>query len=282
MRRAGDTPLAGLLSQRPLRERNGIEFSYAPSPEGVSVSITRGASRVDAILEWAMGAGVQAITPVGRFRGRFFEHRISWYAGRGHGARTIGHPAEPSATPESALGLFQDAATMTRCFQCHGTGVQAGPDLSEMIPGVTCERCHGAGSAHAAHPASSNIGRLSGKPAAASVAFCAECHRAPSTDPAAAAREHQDPISIRFQPVGLMASKCYQASGALSCVTCHNPHEDLVRDPGFYASRCLGCHSSGGRSPVSCRRLAREDCLPCHMKRASPLPFLTFTDHRIR
>ena len=32
----------------------------------------------------------------------------------------------------------------------------------------------------------------------------------------------------------------------------------------------------------ACRRNQRQDCLPCHMRPAHPLPNLTFTDHRIR
>jgi Cytochrome c554 and c-prime len=283
LRPAADTSLAAYLSAQPLRERSGIEYSYAPARGGVEVSIDRGSARVDALLEWAFGAGVQAITPVGRYRDRFFEHRISWYAAPGQAARTIGHAAEPSATPERALGIVQDAATITRCFACHATGVKTGPDLRDMLPGVTCERCHGPGAAHAARPTLGNIVRLSESGAAASVQLCAECHRGPTNPSPAATPELDDPVSIRFQPVGLMASKCFRVSGALSCVTCHNPHENLIRDSGYYAARCLGCHSAtGGRPPTLCERATRQDCLPCHMKRASPLPFLTFTDHRIR
>jgi hypothetical protein len=29
-------------------------------------------------------------------------------------------------------------------------------------------------------------------------------------------------------------------------------------------------------------RLSRSDCVACHMKASSPMPGLTFTDHRIR
>jgi hypothetical protein len=281
LRRAASTPLAGQLADRPLRERSGIEFTYAAAADGIAVTITKGSRRLEAMLEWAFGAGVQAVTPVGRWHGRYFEHRISWYQAPQQAARTIGHPSEPSRDPERALGRMQDNATITRCFECHATAVRPGPDLAAMLPGVTCERCHGPGAEHAAHPSRENIGAHTRESAAQSVRFCAECHRAPA-GPSHGAPEITDPISIRFQPVGLMASRCYRASRSLSCVTCHNPHQDLVRDAAFYAARCLSCHATGGRTPVHCRRSARENCLPCHMRRSSPLPFLAFTDHRIR
>src|SRR5262249_906911 len=108
-RPAADPSLATDPSARPLRERSGIEYSYTRASGGVEVSITQGPARVQALLEWAFGAGAQAVTPVGRLHDRFFEHRISWYAAPGQAARTIGHPSEPSATPERALGMVQDA-----------------------------------------------------------------------------------------------------------------------------------------------------------------------------
>jgi hypothetical protein len=274
LRPAAQTDLAALLNARPLRERSGVEFSYAPTSDGVRVSITQGRSRVDALLEWAFGAGAQAITPVGRHGGRYFEHRLSWYREAGHGARTLGHPGDASLAPARALGIPQDAATITRCFNCHATAVKPGPDLNEMLPGVTCERCHGSGGAHAAQPSATNIVKLSRLSAVESVQFCAECHRSDGA--------LDDPATIRFQPVGLIASRCFEASGTLSCITCHSPHADASRDSGFYTERCLTCHATGGSPIRQCRRAARQDCLPCHMSRQALSPFLTFTDHRIR
>ena len=265
LRRTADTDLAALLISRPLRERSGVEFSYAPAENGIRVFITQGKSRADALLEWAFGAGAQAITPVGRRDGRFFEHRISWYREPGQAARTLGHPGEPSRAVNDALGIVQDRETITRCFNCHATGVKPGPDLSEMQPGVTCERCHGPGANHVASPSRTNILKRS------SVQFCAECHRLDAS--------LDDPAAVRFQPVGLTASRCFKASGTLSCLTCHSPHTDARHD---VSDRCLSCHASGGRAVVNCGRAKRLDCVPCHMKKVSPFPFLTFTDHRIR
>jgi hypothetical protein len=273
--RRADESLAALLGDRPLRERSGVEFAYAAAADGVKVTVSQGPSRVEALLEWAFGAGAQAVTPVGRAGDRYFEHRISWYRAPGHPARTLGHPGEASSRPERAIGLVQGAATITRCFSCHATGVEPGPRLDNMQPGVNCERCHGPGLAHATRPGRSNIRVLSQLPAAAVVEACAECHRGPDANV-----RHNDPAAVRFQPIGLMASKCFQSSGALSCVTCHDPHRDLSRDAVAYTATCAGCHpsSAGARQ---CRRGTGENCLPCHMPARQPFPFLTFTDHRI-
>jgi hypothetical protein len=269
LRRAEHSGLASLLSARPVRERSGIEFSYRTSSNGVNVSMTQGASRMDALLEWAFGAGAQAITPVGRRDGRWVEHRISWYREPGHGARTLGHPGTPSTSPAQAFGIAQDTPTITRCFNCHATGVKPGPDLTEMQPGVTCERCHGPGATHVANPSTTNIVKVP------SVQFCAECHRLDA--------KLDDPAAVRFQPVGLTASRCFKESATLSCVTCHNPHTDASQDAASYTERCQSCHAiRSGIRVQNCRRASGENCLPCHMKKVSPFPYLTFTDHQIR
>ena len=160
-----------------------------------------------------------------------------------------------------------------------------------MRAGISCERCHGPGSADVkavqSHRSRSeilaSITAPAGRTARDSVLFCAQCHRSPALTALSKAPELEDPLSIRFQPVGLMASNCFLKSGTLACTGCHNPHQDAVRDAGFYTAKCLECHLTGTR-PVStnCGLTKRENCLPCHMKQNSPAQFLTFTDHRIR
>ncbi len=257
----------------------GGVVSYRKAPGGLLAR----AGDAGGFLEWAFGAGAQGITPVGRVDGQYFEHRFSLYTAAGRVALTFGHPAQ-AATPRAALGLPQSSHTITTCFECHATGVEAGPDLSNMRPGVQCERCHGPGRRHvelAAAGASAaevrravlNPGRL---PAKAQVEVCGQCHRLPDPGDDSPEPELENPVAVRFAPIGLLASRCLRKSKRLACTTCHDPHEDArPRTDASYARRCAGCHA-GAHQP------ARGDCLECHMRRASIAPYLKFTDHRIR
>ena len=79
--------------------------------------------------------------------------------------------------------------------------------------------------------------------------LCGRCHRTErDLDPL-------DRFSLaqtqRFQPIGLARSACFRASGGrLSCVTCHDAHEDASLSPAHYEAVCLSCHSGGSGVPA--------------------------------
>jgi hypothetical protein len=262
------------LAETDLRERSGIAYRYTRAQEGLRVTITHGARSLEALLEWAFGSGAQAMTPVGRHNGAYHEHRISYYRATDHPGRTIGHAGTPAKDPLAAFGVRQDGATISRCFGCHATNVEPGPDLRAMEAGVRCERCHGPGQAHVSRPSPNNIRRTQ------SMELCAECHR--QQQATGSAPEVRDPASVRFQPVGLSVSRCFTASGTMTCVTCHDPHDNARRDAKHYQAVCEGCHRAPPAAGAACRRAQGENCLRCHMRATSPLPHLRFTDHRIR
>jgi hypothetical protein len=271
-------------------------FQTGPHPPGADDSLSYEARKIDVLvtassgaaasLQWAFGAGVQGITPVGILDGRFIEHRFSYYSGPRRLALTFGHPERAAA-----LGIPQDNRTIFQCFNCHSTGAKPGPDLTEMRPGITCDRCHGPGDAHisavkaGASPAAIrrslvNPGRF---PAKAVIETCGECHRLPAPGSDTPEPEIEDPVSVRFAPVGLLASRCYQKSKQLTCLTCHDPHDNtLPRAAATYTDRCRSCHVQPPSAKSKCARTTNGDCLDCHMRQASLGPYLRFTDHRIR
>ncbi|MBM3783190.1 MAG: hypothetical protein FJW30_02460 [Acidobacteria bacterium] len=236
-----------------LRERGGTEYRYSAS----GVTITRDGESREAAIQWLFGAGHFAATPLLRIDGEWIEHRVSRYTAGDRLSLTPGHSRQPADSIATALGIVQTKENERRCFGCHMTSGR---------PGVHCESCHGAGDSHPAAAASIRRDR--------SVALCATCHRAPNERHASSTPELDDTASIRFAPVGLQASRCFLMSGGrLTCVTCHDPHTDLA-DSKTYDAACRACHAP--------KQNCRPDCASCHMPKSSPMPFLTFTDHRIR
>jgi predicted CXXCH cytochrome family protein len=172
-------------------------------------------------------------------------------------------------------------------------------DEKTMIPNVSCERCHGPGRAHveaARRGAPDSELSLPLGPdrwtADELLRFCGECHRHP-----AGPRPEQirlgDPTLVRFQPIGLMQSKCYrQSEGALSCLTCHDPHARPSTNRTAYDAICLKCHGdpAGSAAPargaarrnVVCQVSSRERCVECHMPRVDVGPHVVLSDHWIR
>ena len=265
LRPIGETEFARNLPASPIGEaRNGFLLSYEPGNTALIVTAERGRQRAQGRIEWAFGAADQGVTPVARVGNRWLEHRISYYAKPGKFDLTLGHQPGASRSAEAAIGIAQPVATIRSCFGCHSS-VSEG-ELRVEQPGVVCERCHRGAAEHALGRGTvTNPGKLSAR---AQVELCAVCHRL-----APLKGQEEDPLNIRFQPLRLVKSRCHLAGG-LNCLTCHPAHQNARRaDPGFYRERCLSCHPSQAH---------KADCLPCHMPKSSPAPYLVFTDHYIR
>jgi hypothetical protein len=157
-----------------------------------------------------------------------------------------------------------------------------------MIPNISCERCHGPAQSHVEAARKGLKGEAlwmkegpGRSTAAEQMEQCGECHRTPAIVPPADLRV-DNPVLIRFQPIGLMQSLCYQKSdGQLSCVTCHDPHAKTSRDRPAYEKACLSCHQKPDSQKL-CTVSPMSNCLDCHMPRVEMGGVLTMTDHWIR
>jgi hypothetical protein len=87
----------------------------------------------------------------------------------------------------------------------------------------------------------------------------------------------------------LRASRCYQASGDLTCGTCHALHAAPPSDEGeireHYVRACLKCHAAENcrlDPTLRLRDSPGNDCVACHMPQAATdIAHIAFTHHRI-
>jgi hypothetical protein len=260
------------LPDHPLREPNdGYQIFYKRTNKGIAVTAIRADDRADGLIEWVFGSGQVGQTPVVRTPAGLLESHVSYFPQIHRYGITVGHQAGASPTAQAALGLKQNPDDLRKCFGCHATTVAS--NLTPIVPGVQCERCHPGASDHA-------VGR--GKPLnpgkmqpTAQVQFCGACHRVKTQG------KDSGLENIRFQPLRLMKSRCY-ASGKLACTTCHQAHQDARRnDPAYYNQKCHTCHAAGQNAMHTDARQT-GNCIGCHMPQVQLHPALRFTDHFIR
>jgi hypothetical protein len=262
--------------------RSSYDFKFTLSQDELRVTVSDDKDVINLPLDWAFGAGAQAITFVSRIdRDWYVENYFSYYPGFGKLAVTPGQQSiEPRTLPE-AVGLVYRALDpkegVVRCFRCHSTGPidTTGSGISPTETGVHCEACHGPASEHVRTSNPKLIENPRRLTASALNDFCGECHRPPALQ--GTQIDWNFSWNVRHQPVYLSQSACFRkSSGALSCLSCHQPHEPLRRDVSYYNGICTGCHAAA-HAGVSQMR----NCIDCHMPRVTPQAPLRFTNHWI-
>lgn len=288
-----------------LRSHERLNFQAGPfryeitSKSSSSVySVHEAAKSASVQLGWAFGYGEVGQTYVYQQNGAFYESRLSYYRELQGLDITTGHSHSKPATLAEAAGRQLDAEETQHCFRCHSTASTTGNsfDPGHLIPGVSCEACHGPGALHAAAMQAEDFEQGKkvifdphGLSPVQSVEFCGACHR---TKWDVAMAGITGAATVRFQPYRLETSKCWGESGdaRLTCYSCHDPHKPLVHDSASYDERCLKCHASNAHAPTvqldhpapTCP-VSAKNCVTCHMpKYELPEMHSKFTDHRIR
>jgi hypothetical protein len=269
-------------------------YQISRQPDGSLYSVTDGKQTISVPVSWAFGLGQSGQTYVLEHNGTFFESRVSYFPALNGLDLTPGQSqAEPSVL-ENALGRSMLYAGETqRCFSCHTTASTTNRrfDPGHLIPGVTCEACHGPGAKHLAAMKAGKMeqglkaildpGQLN---PVDQVDFCGACHR---TYVDVVLSKTSGIRNLRFQPYRLERSQCWiKSNNGLTCLNCHNPHLPRERDLASYDDRCLSCHqrghSVGDRSFKTCT-VSTNNCVSCHMpKYEVPGMHSKFTDHFIR
>lgn len=194
-----------------------------------------------------------------------------------------------------------------------------------LVEGIDCQRCHGPGQAHvdAAKQGQApervrgtivNPKRLDPQ---RGMEVCLQCHLETTTlrlpgflvnyDRGAFSYRAGEPLEDfvlhfdqapgtgqeqRLEFAGeayrMRMSACFRESkGALTCMTCHNPH-DIPRGEAaarHYAGICQGCHGAALAKRVQAgQHAASQECVACHMPKRKPMDALNtmVSDHFIR
>ena len=295
-----------VLGNHKLLTFNSGPYSYKIARQGNQsiYTVTDGANTLTQPILYAFGQGKAGQTYLFRSGSTFYEARVSYYRDTQGLDWTMGYPSSVPPNLEVAAGRALGADEVHDCFACHSTGGTNGTttNLEKIIPGVTCEACHGPGGDHIAAMDAKNFkekkifnpGKMS--PDEQVQEFCGSCHR--SAEQVASNQGLHGIRSVRFQPYRLFTSKGHDPfDPRLTCVACHNPHEAPHTDVVYYDAKCLACHlanndpktpqkvkadTDNGRTASACP-VANKDCTTCHMpKVALPGSHFLFTDHRIR
>jgi hypothetical protein len=288
-----------------LRSHEDLNFQSGPyryeitSKSGGSVySVHEAAKSLTLQLGWVFGYGEVGQTYVYQQAGSFYESRLSYYRELQGLDITTGHSHSTPVALAEAAGRQLDPEETQHCFGCHSTASTTNNrfDLSHLIPGVSCEACHGPGAQHAAAVQAEDFEQGKklifdphGLSPVQSVEFCGACHR---TKWDVAMAGITGAVTVRFQPYRLETSKCWGENGdaRLTCFSCHDPHKPLAHDLGSYDDRCLRCHASNTHAqtaqldhPAPPCPVGDKNCVTCHMpKYELPEMHSKFTDHRIR
>jgi hypothetical protein len=298
LRRVAQTPLAKQLDglNFPDPEQPGVTWRYVARDRSLSVERQDNGVVSRQLIDYAFGSGHHATTFVTMTdrslkQPAMIEHRMTVFAHKSVPDITPGQAADGKQEGLEPSGRRYTDVNTLKCFECHTTlSSDRGPSVLDeraMIPNVGCERCHGPGKSHveaarAGAPDAELVmpfgpGRSTTDE---QMRMCGACHRLPSMGDASLIRV-DNPVLVRFQPVGLMQSACYRKSaGALSCVTCHDPHSRTSSNKAEYESVCVSCHQGPSKTP--CKVSPVKACLGCHMPRRDVSRGMLLTDHWIR
>jgi predicted CXXCH cytochrome family protein len=264
-------------------------------------------------LLYFIGSGRRGKTYLFETDGFLFESPVNWYTNK--------KIWDMAPAYQSSREIPLNLPAYSSCLHCHVSGMQQPlkgtenryPDPPFTQNGVSCERCHGPGAAHADGEGvadSTIVNAAIVNPAKLSPArrdeVCMQCHLEGKVAIERAGHhvyEYRpgDKLSdfIRYfvlegsqgsssilgavsQVEALAQSQCKKKSGdAMSCTSCHDPHQSpSAKDRvAFYRSKCLACHAAFAAK----HHADNPDCIACHMPASlsADVVHTQVTDHRI-
>lgn len=284
-------PAQQLAGQTAYDSQRQQTFHYQYDAEGLTTTLPSVFGNDPFPLTYALGSGTHATTFLTLLPHKDggtvgVEHRFSFYRQLPGLGLTVGHPYLKSPVEDAEyFGKVLDPLKLENCISCHTTQATIQKhELVNVIPHVGCESCHGPGSQHVqaqrrGEKSTDYHTAVRFPTALDELRACGRCHRLPeSLKPSELVRNSL--VLPRFQPAGLMQSRCYtESQGAMRCSTCHDPHSKTSTDAAHYNRICQECHQQ--HTVVPCPQ-ETSNCTTCHMPKIDFEGVAAFHDHWIR
>jgi hypothetical protein len=295
-------PAAEILHSHPALTFTANKFEYRIDTKATQsrFSIAGEGKRLSFPLMWAFGTGRVAQSYLFKLDdGKFYEARASYFTNLKALDFTPARALASTSSIEEAMYRQVPKDEVRRCFACHATAANIGSEFAEqrMIPGVSCEACHGPGASHvkfmnnrAANKSAvgnSAIFNPADLLASDAVDFCGSCHGSWWDVKLSGVTGVS---TARSAPYRLVTSKCWgTGDDRLVCIACHDPHLQLQTNAADYDPVCRNCHVKNASEkptkdhPGAACPVAKSECTSCHMQKVYlPEMHANFTDHRIR
>lgn len=256
-------------------------------------------------IDFAIGSGEKAQTYAYWKEGQLKQLPLTYFSSIPSWTNSPGYPIEKA---------YYDRVILSRCFECHAsyvekTDVQIGALASTeklaantIIPGIDCERCHGAAAEHVAYQQKNPkvkeakyIKSIKSLTRQQQLDLCSTCHSGNDLDvqrslfafqPGDTLANYYFPHFGQGKPNPdvhgkqmqlLQQSECFRNS-QMTCGTCHNTHVE-ENNSKIFVARCMTCHQTSKHAMQL--QTATKTCIDCHMP-LQPSKLLDFNNGKER
>lgn len=257
------------------------------------VAYLKGVEKAARRFDIIMGSGAKGQTFLSWKNDNLFQLPITYFTATNEWCNSPGFPGK----------VIYNRPVTSRCLECHSTyfNVISAPnkepeefDHKQIIYGIDCEKCHGPAAKHVEYQMQNpneTIGKYIINPTGfsrqQSLDLCALCHggRLQKTKPSFEfipgdkladyfVKNTTGPatktIDVHGNQYGLLSeSKCFTASATLTCITCHNSHENERGNLTIFSQRCITCHNKEHGTFCKTNSLStsklKVNCINCHM-----------------